>query len=137
MIAVRSLALLVARLVLGFVFIMHGWQKLHTYGISNVEKSFDAMGVPAPALSAQYATWVELIGGVALIVGVLLPLVGVLLAADMLGAMTFAHWDAGFWNADQGYELVLGLLAAALAVGFAKPGIAALDHYLFRWQRED
>ncbi|GAB17663.1 hypothetical protein GOEFS_036_01020 [Gordonia effusa NBRC 100432] len=137
MTAIRSLALFAARIILGFTFIMHGWQKLHTNGISNVEKGFDAMGIPAPALAAQYATWVELIGGILLILGLLLPLVGILLAADMIGAMAYAHWDAGFWASDGGYELVLVLIAASLAVGFAKPGLAAADHYLFRQQRED
>ncbi|NMO04915.1 DoxX family protein [Gordonia sp. TBRC 11910] len=137
MTAIRSVALLVARLILGFVFIMHGWQKLHTNGISNVEKGFSAMGIPAPGLAAQYATWVELIGGIALVLGLLLPLVGILLSADMLGAMAYAHWDAGFWASDGGYELVLSLVAASLAIGFAKPGFAALDNYLFRWQRQD
>lgn len=34
------------------------------------------MGVPLPTVSAYYATFVELVGGVALILGLALPLVG-------------------------------------------------------------
>ncbi len=136
--ALRSLALLIARVLVGYVLVMHGWQKLHTNGISNVEKGFDAMGIPAPALAAQYATWVEFIGGILLIIGLALPLVGLLIAADMAGALIYAHLDNGLWvtPGSIGYEYVLVLLAAALAIGFAKPGFTALDHYLFRGRRE-
>ncbi|GAC67567.1 DoxX family protein [Gordonia soli] len=132
MFGIRSVALFAARLILGIIFIAHGWQKLHTNGISNVEKGFDAMGIPAPGLAAQYATWVEFIGGILLILGLLLPLVSLLLILDMIGAIIYAHWDAGFWNADGGYELPLALIAGLLAVGIAQAGGAAADHYVFR-----
>jgi putative oxidoreductase len=135
MFGVRSVTFFLARLILGYIFIMHGWQKLHTNGISNVEKGFDAMGIPAPDLAAQYATWVEFIGGILLILGLLLPIVSILLIADMIGAIAYAHWDAGFWNSDGGYELPLALIAGLLAVGFAQAGNAAADHYVFRRRR--
>ncbi|MFC8042641.1 DoxX family protein [Nocardia sp. NPDC057353] len=128
----RDAAHFLARLILGFIFIMHGWQKLHTNGISNVEKGFDAMGIPAPALAAQYATWVEFIGGILLILGLLLPLVSLLLILNMLGAIWYAHRDAGFWNADGGWELPLALIAGLLAVGLAESGRSAADHYIRR-----
>ncbi len=132
MFGLRSTAFLVSRLILGFIFVMHGWQKLHTNGIGNTGSAFDAMGVPLPDLSAQYATWVELIGGILLIVGLFLPIVSILLILDMIGAIVFVHWDAGFWGGDGGYELPLALIAGLLAVGFAESGKAAIDNYMFR-----
>ena len=65
--ASRDLILLIARVGLGVVFIAHGWQKYRTNGIDGTATGFDQMGVPAPTLSAYYATAVELIGGAALI----------------------------------------------------------------------
>ena len=132
MFGIRSVALFVARLILGYIFIMHGWQKLHTNGISNVEKGFSQMGIPSPGLAAQYATWVEFVGGILLILGLFLPLVSILLILDMIGAIIYAHWDAGFWASNGGYEFPLALIAGLLAVGLAQAGGAAADHYIFR-----
>ncbi|MBP2330514.1 putative oxidoreductase [Kibdelosporangium banguiense] len=121
----RDLALLVARLGVGIVFIAHGWQKFSEWGISGTAESFGQMGVPMPTLSAWFAAIVELGGGVLLVVGLALPVAGVLLAADMLGALFLVHVDNGLLG-QGGYELVLVLAVAALAVGF-NGGAFSLD----------
>ncbi|ASU77067.1 DoxX family protein [Actinopolyspora erythraea] len=112
--AVRDLALLLGRVVLGIVFVVHGLQKLTQWGISGTADSFAQMGIPAPGLSAWFAALVETLGGIALIVGVALPLAGTLLAVVMLGALFFVHLSQGFSE----YEYVLVLAAASLALGF-------------------
>jgi putative oxidoreductase len=127
---INSGAHLVARVILGYIFVMHGWQKLSTNGIDATKAGFDAMGVPAPGPAAYFATWVELIGGILLIVGLALPLAAVLLIADMIGAIFYAHLDAGLWSMDGGYEFPLALIAGLLAVGFVKAGPIAVDHYV-------
>ncbi|MGW0036918.1 DoxX family protein [Gordonia sp. NPDC003376] len=127
----RSIALLVSRVILGIIFISHGWQKLHN-GIDATAAFFSSVGVPAPTFSAYYATWVELIGGILLILGVALPLVSTLLIIDMIGAIATVHWDAGFWDADGGYEFPLALIAGLVAVGFATAGGFALDGHVTR-----
>lgn len=127
----RDIALLAARLILGILFVAHGWQKLNSWGIDGVQESFAGMGVPAPEISAYIATFAELIGGIMLIAGLALPVVAVVLSFVMAGAAYYAHIDAGFWNTDGGYEWPLALIAGLLAVGFAKAGPAAADTYLF------
>ncbi|SDP95981.1 putative oxidoreductase [Actinopolyspora xinjiangensis] len=112
--AVRDLALLLGRVVIGIVFVVHGLQKFTQWGISGTTDSFAQMEIPAPALSAWFAALVETLGGIALIVGVALPLAGALLAVVMLGALFFVHLSQGFSE----YEYVLVLAAAALALGF-------------------
>jgi putative oxidoreductase len=116
--AARDLVLLLSRIGLGIVFIAHGWQKFRTNGLDATAAMFDQMGVPAPTLSAYYATGIELLGGIALILGVLTPVVGALLALDMVGALAFVHLSNGIFAADGGWELVgvLGLLSLTLAV---------------------
>ncbi|MGV9860721.1 DoxX family protein [Gordonia sp. NPDC003425] len=131
----RSIALLAARVILGIIFIAHGWQKLHTYGHEGVVASFKTMDVPFPEFSAYYATWVEFVGGILLILGLFLPLVSVLLIIDMIGAIFTAHIDHGFWTADGGYEFPLALIAGLLAVGFAQAGGLAADTHVFRRRR--
>lgn len=132
----RSLALLAARVILGAIFIAHGWQKLHTFGIDGVRGNFESMGVVAPGFSAYAVTWLELIGGILLILGLLLPLVSTLLVIDMIGAIYYVHWDAGFFvGAKAGWEWPLALIAGLLAVGFANAGVFAADNYLVRGRR--
>ncbi|MFT4201420.1 DoxX family protein [Gordonia sp. (in: high G+C Gram-positive bacteria)] len=128
---VRTATLFLLRITLGVVFIAHGWEKLHLKGIDKTAAMFDKhLHIPYPTAAAYFATWAELLGGIALILGVLLPYVGVLLAATMIGAGYYGHHENGFWIQKNGWEFNLVLAAAVLAVGFAVPGITALDHYL-------
>jgi putative oxidoreductase len=71
---VVDVVLLLARVAIGVIFVAHGWQKLHTWGIDGTQHAFRGMGVPAPSISALYAIAAELIGGVLLIAGVLMPI---------------------------------------------------------------
>jgi putative oxidoreductase len=133
----RDLVLLISRIGLGVVFIAHGWQKFHTNGLDKTAAGFQQMGIPAPTLSAYYATAVELLGGVALIVGVLTPAVGILLALDMVGALAFVHLSNGVFAADGGWELVaiLGLLSLTLAAVGA--GRISLDNVFTKSPRRE
>ena len=121
--------LLAARVTIGVVFVAHGWQKLHDWGIDGTQHAFKTMGVPAPSVSALYATVVELVGGVLLIAGAFTAVAGVLLFLDMAGAFLFVHVDKGLFADKGGYELVLTLAAAALvlaAVGAGRYSVQAL-----------
>jgi putative oxidoreductase len=89
------------------------------------------MGVPLPTVSAYYATFVELVGGIALILGLALPLVGVLIALDMAGALVLVHLPNGLFAADGGYELVLAIGVGALVLAGAGSGRLGIDHYVF------
>jgi len=125
---VRDLAALIGRLGVGAVFIAHGWQKFFEWGLDGTAASFVQMGVPAATASAWYAAIVELVAGVMLVVGVALPAAGVLLALDMAGALVLVHLPNGML-APNGYQLVLALGAAALALGF-NGGAYSLDRVL-------
>ncbi|NHD18841.1 MULTISPECIES: DoxX family protein [unclassified Actinopolyspora] len=126
---VRDLALLLARLVAGIVFIAHGMQKFVQWGISGTADSFAGMGIPAPQLSAWVAALIETVGGIALLLGIALPVAGVLLALNMLGALVLVHLDQGFFSSGGGYEYTLVLAVIALALGF-NGGRYALDRAL-------
>ena len=133
--ASRDLVLLIARVGLGVVFIAHGWQKYRTNGIDGTATGFDQMGVPAPTLSAYYATAVELIGGAALILGALTTVAGVLLTLDMVGAFAFVHLSNGPFVADGGWELVVVLGLAALTLASVGAGRYSVDNSFSRAAR--
>ncbi|HEX5597239.1 MAG TPA: DoxX family protein [Micromonosporaceae bacterium] len=129
-VTLRDFAMLVARVAVGVIFIAHGWQKLTEWGLDGTAASFDQMGVPLPAASAWFAALVELVGGVALVVGLVVPVAGLLLALDMLGAFLIVHVDNGVFVNANGFELVLALGAAALLLAAVGAGRFSLDRVI-------
>jgi putative oxidoreductase len=73
----------------------------------------------------------EVAGGIALILGLLTRPMAVLLMVNMLGALFLVHAPAGVFADKGGYELVLLLAAAALAIALVGPGRISVDHALF------
>jgi putative oxidoreductase len=124
-------AVTVLRVVAGFIFAAHGWHKFNQFTIAGTQASFAQMGVPAAELVAPVVATLELVGGIALILGALTRVFAALLALDMLGALFLVHAPAGVFAADGGYELVLILAAAAIAIAFFGPGRLSVDHALF------
>jgi putative oxidoreductase len=121
----KDVTALLGRVAVGVVFLAHGLQKWDM-GLGGVTDMVDGMGLPLPTLTALFLIVVETIGAIAFIAGAALPLLGVLFAVDMIGAIFFVHLDAGL-TGQGGYELVLVLGAAALALGF-NGGRFSLDH---------
>jgi putative oxidoreductase len=126
-----TVALTVLRVILGFLFTAHGWQKFTEWTIAGTQASFSKMGVPAADIMAPAVAVLELAGGVALILGILTRVVAALLVLDMLGALFLVHAPAGVFAANGGYELVLLLAAAAFALALTGPGRLSVDRALF------
>lgn len=123
----------VLRVVVGIVFLAHGGQKLFVWGFSNVAGFFGQVGIPLPMLAAIVVTLVEFLGGLALLVGLCTRWAAIPLAINMLGAMLTVHLKAGFFLPD-GYEFVLTLLAANVALALLGSGEASLER-VFRQRR--
>lgn len=121
-----GLGLALLRVVVGITFALHGWQKFDQ-GIQGVAGFFGSLGIPAPEIMAPLIAGLELIGGIALILGLGTRIVALLLAGDMLVALVTFHLDKGFFVSNGGYELVLLLAAGCLALFLAGPGDYALD----------
>ncbi|OIH98232.1 MULTISPECIES: DoxX family protein [unclassified Curtobacterium] len=129
-----SIGLTALRIVLGVVFIAHGAQKF-AQGIPNVAQGFAGMGVPLADLAAPLVAGLELVGGALLVLGVATRVIGVLLAVDMVVAGLLAHASSGFWSQDGGFEYVLVLAVASLAVALTGPGRFSLDAVVLRASR--
>lgn len=127
MLRARAVTLLVARVVLGLVFVVHGWQKVTETGLDGTTKFFESVGIALAALAAPGQALLEIVGGLALILGALLPVFGTLLGLGMIGAIGFVHGANGFSMANNGYEFVLTLAVASLAIGFSGGGALAVD----------
>lgn len=90
------------------------------------------MGVPLPEIAGPVVAFVELIGGILLILGLLTRPVAILLAIDMIVALVAVHLPAGLWVGDGGYEFVAVLGAAALALALTGAGRFSLDGAFLR-----
>ena len=119
-------AILPLRLVVGLVFVAHGAQKLFQFGLGGTTAFLGQLGVPLAGLAALVLIAVELLGGLAILLGLFTRLVAVLLAADMLTALLTVHLRNGFFLPD-GIEFVLTLLGGALSLAGLGPGPLALD----------
>jgi putative oxidoreductase len=127
--APRDFGITVIRVVAGLVFFMHGWQKLFMMGVGGVERFFGSLGIPAASIAAPGVAYLELIGGAALILGLLTRWVAIPLTIDMLVASLLVHIPAGFF-VPNGVELVLLLLASAVTLIVAGPGALAIDQII-------
>ncbi len=127
----QGLGLAILRVVVGIVFLVHGGQKLLLFGPGNFGgQALAGLGVPLPVFMGYVVTFVELIGGILLIVGLFTRLVAILLALDMLVATLMVHLPNGFFMANNGFEFTLLLLATAAALAVAGPGEVSLDRTL-------
>jgi putative oxidoreductase len=125
---IRDIVALIARVGIGVIFIAHGWRKVFTDGVGETAAGFREAGVPLPGLSAWFVALVELFGGLAMIIGLLVPVAGVLLAAIMLGAFVFVHAEHGVFVDEGGGELVFALGATSLLLAVTGAGRLSLDH---------
>lgn len=124
-------ALLILRLGAGIIFAAHGAQKFFSVGIPGVIDGFTQMGIPMAAVAAPMVATLELVGGIALIIGALTRLVAGLLAIDMLVAMLIVHLPNGFFL-PMGIEFTLVLLSVLVALGITGAGLLSLDRKVLR-----
>jgi putative oxidoreductase len=128
-----STGLLILRLVIGLVLAGHGAQKLFGsfggYGIAGTGGWLASIGFRPGKQMAVLTGLAELLGGLALAIGLLTPLA----AAAVIGTMTVAAWTHsanGLWGTNGGYELPLINTAAAAALAFTGAGAYSLDNAL-------
>ena len=106
---------------IGLTFFFAGLGKV-LGGTDRVAGFFSSLGIPLPELMAPFIAYLELIGGLALIVGLLTHVFSLFLAGDMLVALLVGgpkvlqapNLAVGFSDARVEWLLLLGALALAL-----------------------
>jgi putative oxidoreductase len=121
---------LLARVVLGVVFLRTGWGKLHS--LDTVAQFFASLGIPAPGLHAAVVAVVETAGGALLLAGLGARLAALPLAATMVVATATAQWPQAQSALDLTATVELAYLALLVWLAVAGPGAASLDHLLAR-----
>ena len=82
-------------LIVGYGFMEHGFAKL-ARGLDAFPAILQALGVPAPHLLGWLTIVVEIFGGLAMLLGALVPLASIPMAAILLVATITVHLPYGF-----------------------------------------
>jgi putative oxidoreductase len=124
---------LLARITLGVLFMSTGWGKVHS--LTKVTEFFTTLGIPAPGFHAVLVSYVELVGGALILVGLVTRLAAVPLLVSMAVAIVTAQRDQVHGLPDL-FGLVEWTYLVLLAwLALAGPGRASLDQLLFGSKR--
>jgi len=128
-----NLALLVLRCGVGAVMLAHGIN--HIYGggkIAGTGRWFESLGMRPGIVHAWLASLTEVVGGALLVLGLLTPFGGAAVIGVMLVALVTNHRGNGFFifRPGEGWEYVMTLAIAGLAIAVLGAGEWSLDHAL-------
>ncbi|GIH90470.1 DoxX family protein [Planobispora siamensis] len=133
--SLRDIAALAARLGVGGIFFVNGWQKLRA-GLDATADQFAALGAPLPELWAGTTMLMELIGGTLLIAGLAVPACGLLLFAEALAVFVIASGDQGLPLTGGAVSLIVALGAASIMLAVNGAGRLSVDHMVVIKRRE-
>jgi putative oxidoreductase len=132
------------RVIVGYGFMEHGWAKL-ARGPENFTDILAALHMPFPGLLAWATILTELIGGFAVLVGALVPVVSLPMIVVLAVAIFTVHPSNGFSSiklqsvdaqgahfGQPGYETDLLYLAGIIALVLGGGGMASVDGVLLR-----
>ena len=125
---------LAIRIVVGWVFLWSGWEKLHA--LPRMIENFRSWGIPAPEVLTPLASGIEFVGGVLLLVGLFTRLASIPMMIVMVVAIASAKWgDVDSLETLLGFEeisyfVMFGYLAVA------GPGPVSLDHLVLKATRQ-
>jgi putative oxidoreductase len=122
--AKNTLVPLLLRIGLAAVFIYHGAEKVQLGGGANWHPDPDF-----PTYQQLAVAWGELVGGIAVAVGLLTRLAALGLAAIMVGAIITIHGPNGFSLADGGFEYNFVLLIICLSLILMGAGTLSVDRF--------
>ena len=121
---------LLARIVVGEVFLASGWVKLHN--LPQMIENFAGWGIPFPEVLTPFVSAVELIGGLLLLLGLFTRLAAVPLAFVMVVAIATVLWpDADSLDTLLGFS-ESAYLAIFIWLAAAGPGSISIDRVLQR-----
>ncbi|MGM0924069.1 MAG: DoxX family protein [Bacillota bacterium] len=126
----NELGALILRVTLGVLFFIHGFVKFQG-GIENIVGWFESIGLPG--FIAYGVALLEMIGGIALIIGLATRLVSALFALLMIGATLKVKFSVGLLGNGQmaGFELDLAFLVIALYLVINGSKVLSVSQLIF------
>ena len=123
------------RLFLAYEFWLAGVEKYSgTNWFADIQSEFPfPFNLIAPEISWQLATWFELIGAAALVLGLATRFFSLSLIVLTIVAWAAVHAGNGYNVCDNGYKLPLMYLLMFIPLLFNGAGKASIDHFI--WKR--
>jgi putative oxidoreductase len=136
-----NVAPLFLRLIIGFGAMQHGWAKL-SRGPAGFEKLLIYLNIPFHHLASLTVPYIELLCGLAILLGVFTRWVPIPLICTMLVAMFTIHINYGFSSiktigltvdgplfGPPGYEVNLLYIAGLISLMLTGAGVLSVDNY--------
>jgi putative oxidoreductase len=124
----KDVASLVLRAAIGGTMIAHGVR--HGRTLEGTGRWFGSIGFRKPKAQAVASAVVEVGSGAALLAGAATPLAASAVVGTMTVAARSVHLPNGFFITGEGYEYVLNLSVASIALAAIGPGAFSIDHLL-------
>jgi putative oxidoreductase len=121
-------ARLVLRATIGGTMVAHGIK--HGRSLEGTARWFSSIGFREPKLQAIASAVVETGAGAAVLAGAATPLSAAAVVGTMAVAARTVHVPNGFFITGEGYEYVLNLAAASVALAAIGPGELSVDGLL-------
>ncbi|KVL86101.1 DoxX family protein [Burkholderia stagnalis] len=126
----RDVLLLLARILIVILFILFGWPKLAHF--SGTIEYMGTVGAPAPIISAAIAVVMELLVGIALLVGFYTRPLALLLALYTTGTALIGHHYWTMTGGEQMNNMIhfyknIAIAGGLLALCAAGPGRFSID----------
>jgi putative oxidoreductase len=123
--SVFGYGLLPIRIIAGLTFIAHGLPKF--FDVSGGYGFFESVNLP-PELFVPIA-FLEVVGGLAILLGILTRIASALLIIEMIGAIVMVKMSKGFIG---GYEFELLLISICISLVILGPGKISIENYILK-----
>jgi putative oxidoreductase len=120
-----SVAILVGRILLAVMFVLAGFAKLTD--IAGTAGWFGSIGLPAPTIVAVLVGLLELVAGLAIVVGFQTRIAAFALAAFTIGATLIAHLNFADMTQFLFFQKNFAVVGGLLILAFAGAGSLSVD----------
>ncbi len=132
----EDFSLLLLRLFIGGIFFVYGVKKIQTFD-NYVTLFADKIAMPFPIFNLYLVIFVEVVGGLMLIFGVLSRVASIPLIATMIVAMLTVNIHNGFPASKFGIELNLAYIAILLIIFSFGSGKVSVDNKILNSKQEN
>ena len=130
----KGITLMLARIVMGFIMVTHGWHRWQNEGIAAEAGILEQAGIPNPGLMVWLLIGFEVVGGIFLIFGLATPAIGLGLMVLNIGIiLTLRSHTFYVHNSGWEYNAVMTIVGLMLMTHGA--GRIGLDN-LFRTPKD-
>ncbi len=118
------------RVIIGYIMFMHGWGKVTGAGVAGVSAYMAKQGLEPGAFFAVAAIFIEVVGGICIILGVFTRFFAAASAVELGIAFLLVHMTHGFSVSKGGFEYVLLLGIVMFAIAIWGGGPYSVDRYI-------